>query len=52
MDTVEGYDETGLPDCPVEIINCGVLKELPTQNEIEELNKKISIYQFNDLKLR
>jgi len=46
-------EETGLPVTgSVEVINAGVPNEDLSEAELKELNKRISNYQFEDLKPR
>ena len=52
FDSVDSDEETGEPFCPVEVVNCGVHKDILDHSSIKLLNDRVANLQFDDLKTR
>ena len=49
---MDSEEESGLPFSPIEVVNCGIHKEL-MEDEIKQImNDQLTNYQFNDLKIK
>ena len=52
MDGIGSDDYSGEPDCPIDVVNCGVEKELLDPATVKSLNNYLANIQFLDLKPR